>query len=263
MGHVSEVARYRAGMAKLLAESIARSGKIERSLDAAVDDDVVSKQASLEADPIGAVRIMCALLLRKARLHVIAVLRANQSCNVHSLAVQARPVLECAGQVVLLFHNMVIAPEKGEGVVGDYLDADFYGTIARLTKGEVGHQELLRMISSASGEPEGKQRRRGRLRQADKVVMLKGGKGWYDFLSEYFCHGNGNLRGSLGRGRRLDEYVAGRVRLRRHHGLLGKPSGRHERLRNPVPHDGGSDRRTLGRRAGATQGGAREVQGAA
>ena len=37
----------------------------------------------------------CESLLRKARLHAIAVLRANETGNVHSLAVQMRPVLEC------------------------------------------------------------------------------------------------------------------------------------------------------------------------
>ena len=199
MASASEVGRYRAGMAKLLAGSSARSGKIERWLDAATDGDVASKRAALEADPTGALRSMSALLLRKSRLHVIAVLRANKACNVHSLAVQARPVLECAGQVVLHFHNTVIAPEQGEGVVGGYLNADFYGTIIRLTKGEAGHQELLRMISSASGEAEGKQRG-GRLRQADKVAMLQGGKDWCGYLSEYFCHGNGNLRGDSWQG---------------------------------------------------------------
>ena len=199
MASSSEVGRYRAGTARVLAGSIAQSGEIERRLNAAVDGDVASKRADLERDPNGALRMMCALLLRKARLHMVAVVRANATCNVHSLAVQARPVLECAGQVVLLFHNTVIAPEKGEGVVGGYLNADFYGTIIRLTKGEVGHQELLGMISSASGEPEGG-RSGARLRQSDKVDMLNGGKDWYDYLSEYFCHGNGNLRGDSWQG---------------------------------------------------------------
>ena len=199
MASASEVGRYRAGVTKLLAGSIASSGKIERRLDAAVGSDVASKRAVLEADPTGALRTMCALLLRKARLHVIAVLRANETCNMHSLAVQTRPVLECAGQVVLLFHNTVIAPEGGEVAVGSYLNADFYGTIIRTTKGEVGHKQLLGMISSASGEQEGK-RRGGTLRQADKVALLEGGKDWYDYLSEYFCHGNGNLSGDSWQG---------------------------------------------------------------
>ncbi len=199
MASASGIGRYRAGVAKLLAGSIARSGEIERWQDAEVDGGEASKRVVLESDPTGALQIMCALLLRKARLHAIAVLRANATCNVHSLAVQMRPALECAGQVMLIFHNTLIAPDGGDGVVGGYLNADFYGTIIRVTKGEVGHKQLLKMISSASGEPEGT-RRGGRLRQADKVEMLEGGKDWYDYLSEYFCHGNGNLRGSSWQG---------------------------------------------------------------
>ena len=195
MASASEVGRYRAGVAKQLAGSIARSDEIERSLDAAVDVGKASKRAVLQADPTGALRIMCALLLRKARLHAIAVLRANETCNVHSLAVQMRPALECAGQVVLVFHNTMIAPQGGDHVVGGYFNADFYGTIIQVTEGEVGHKQLLKMISSASGELKGTHRD-GRLRQVDKVAMLEGGKDWYDYLSEYFCHGNGKLRGS-------------------------------------------------------------------
>ena len=191
---VSEVGRYRAGVARLLGGSIARAGSIERWLDAAVGGGEASKRAVLEADSSGALRIMCAMLLRKARLHMIAVLRANETCNVHSLAVQMRPVLECAGQVVFLFHNTVIAPERGEGAVGGYLNANFYETTIRATKGEVGHERLLKMISEACGEPEGKQRG-GKVRQAAKVATLAGGKEWYDHLSECFCHGNANWTG--------------------------------------------------------------------
>ena len=62
-------------------------GEIERWLDIAVGGGEVSKKAVLEADPTGALRSMCALLLRKVRLHAIAALRANETCNVHSLAV--------------------------------------------------------------------------------------------------------------------------------------------------------------------------------
>ena len=91
MAPASEVERYRVGVAKLLAGTIARSGKIERWLDAGVDGDLASQRAALEVDPIDAVRIMCAVLLRKARLHAIAALRANQACNMHSLAVQDAP----------------------------------------------------------------------------------------------------------------------------------------------------------------------------
>ena len=51
-----------------------------------------SAQIDLNADPAAALRIMGALLLRKARIHAVAVLRANETSNLHSLAVQMRPV---------------------------------------------------------------------------------------------------------------------------------------------------------------------------
>ena len=51
----------------------------------------------------------CVLFLRKAKIHMVAVLRANENSNVHSLAVQMRPLLECTGQVVLIFHNLISA----------------------------------------------------------------------------------------------------------------------------------------------------------
>lgn len=80
-------------MANLLAELVDALGETEQRLDVDVEGDEVSIRAVLEDHPTGVFRIMCALLLRKARLHTIAILRANESNNVHSLAVQMRPVL--------------------------------------------------------------------------------------------------------------------------------------------------------------------------
>ena len=74
------------------------------------------------------------------------------------------------------------------------MNADYYQTTIGVTKGEVGHKQLLKMISEASGKSEG-ERRGGRVRQADKVGALEGGKDWYDYLSEYFCHGEADWRG--------------------------------------------------------------------
>ena len=42
----------------------------------------------------------CLLLTTKAFLHLKAIKLANQTNNLHSLAVHARVVLECAGQIV-------------------------------------------------------------------------------------------------------------------------------------------------------------------
>ena len=195
MGSVSDVGLYRAGVASLLAKSVVAVGEIERWLDVAVDGDEASARPLLEDDPTSVFRIMCALLLRKAKIHTFAVLRANETSNVHSLAVQMRPVLECAGQVVLVLHNLMIEPERGESVVRGYLNADYYRMVIGLTKGDVGHEQLLTMISGASGMSDQELRQGRSLKQADKVAALQEGKGWYEYLSERFCHGRANWRG--------------------------------------------------------------------
>ena len=107
-----------------------------------------SARIDVDADPTATLRIIGALLLRKARIHTVAVLRPNETNNLHSLAVQMRPVLECAGQVVFFFHNTMIAPnllmepERAAEVVGNRLNADHYQTLRSRTKGEVSPEEL-------------------------------------------------------------------------------------------------------------------------
>ena len=194
----SEIGRYRTGVAKMLAKLVAAAGETEQWLDVAMDGHEVSTRAAPEDDPTGAFRITAALLLRKARLHMIAMLRANKNSNVHSLAVQMRPILECAGQVVRVFHNLHnlddphnLKPGRGVSVVRGYLNADYYQTIIRLTKGDVGHKQLLTTISAASGMSKKEMRKDHRsLNQVDRVAVLEGGKDWCDYLSEYFCHGS-------------------------------------------------------------------------
>jgi len=122
---VVEVARYRAGTASLLAKSIAMTGELERRFGVDGESWEASSQSDLENDPAIPLRAECALLLRKARLHSAAALRANAANNSHSLAVQMRPVLECAGQVVFLIDNHFVAPrlttepEKAVTALGD------------------------------------------------------------------------------------------------------------------------------------------------
>ena len=195
MATASEVGRYRTGVANLLSKLVAAVGETERRLDVAIEGDEASARAVLEDDPTNAIRIMCALLLRKARLHMVAMLRANETGNVHSLAIQMRPVLECAGQVVLVFHNLIIDPERGVSVVSDYINADYYRTVRRLTMGDLSHKELLTRISEASGMSEEEVGKGRSLKQADKVAPLEGGKDWYGYLSERFCHGRADWRG--------------------------------------------------------------------
>ena len=224
MAFTSEVARHRAGMASLLEKTIETTGEIERRLDIEVESgearsltearlgktkgDIASASSFPETDPARVYRIISTLLLSKARIHTLAVLRANETNNMHSLAVQARPVLECAGQVVLIFHHLIIAPdvqmepERAIDKVTSHLDADYYQTLIRATKGNVGHEELLQKITEAAeaaaksfGMPIPERRKGKPMRQADKVAMLPGGKNWYDYLSKYFCHGDANWTG--------------------------------------------------------------------
>ena len=110
MASTSEVRRYRTGMARLLAKLVEEVGETERWLDVAVEGVEASSLAVPGDDPSLPFRMMATALLRKAKIHMVAMLRANQNGNVHSLAVQMRPVLECAGQVVLVFHNQFIEP---------------------------------------------------------------------------------------------------------------------------------------------------------
>lgn len=196
----SGVARYRAGMAELLRASLAQTEHIEQGLGVSAGARELA-EAAFQDEPTGVFRVMCAMLLRKARLHGIAVLRANDHSNAHSLGVQMRPVLECAGQVVLTFRNLMIETERAEETVGGYMNADFYQTVIRETKGGVGHDELLQRISEAGGNREDGSGRRGRLRHIDKVAMLQGGADWWRHLSRCFCHaGPGTLRGELWQG---------------------------------------------------------------
>ena len=195
MASTSEVRRYRTGMASLLAKLVEAVGETERWLDVAVEGIEASSLAVPGDDPSLPFRMMGTALLRKAKIHMVAMLRANQNGNVHSLAVQMRPVLECAGQVVLVFHNQFIEPERGVSVVRGYLNADYYGTVIGLMEGDRRHEQLLTQITEASGMSKEEVNKGRSLRQEDKVAPLEGGKEWYRYLSNCFCHGEVDWRG--------------------------------------------------------------------
>ena len=88
MASASEVGRYRTGMANLLAILVGAVGETERWLDVAVEGDEAPARETLEDDPSKAFRITCVLLLCKAQIHMVAMLRANENNNVHSLPVK-------------------------------------------------------------------------------------------------------------------------------------------------------------------------------
>ena len=197
-----DVVRCRAEMAKLLTEVLETTLKLERRLDVSGGWQEAMAQIDLDADPTAGLRIEGAVLLRKARIHTVAVLRANETSNLHSFAVQMRPVLECAGQVVFRFRTLFIAPgvlmskEKAITTLGTRVNADFYQTILRATKGRSNSKELRDMATKTNvtvaekfGAAKPKKQKTWRLNNADKVEPLADGRAWYDYLSEHFSHG--------------------------------------------------------------------------
>ena len=204
--------RYRSGIATLLAIQVRDTHKIEQKLGIVVGDDA-SERAVIEDMPFGPFRLHCALLLHKANMHMAAVRCANDSNNLHSLAVQMRPVFECAGQVVLVTHNLLIEPEH-VGEVNEYVDRSYLGTMVRATKGQMNHEQLLAHISDIRKDfGEEPLSQKSRFRHEEKVAPLHGGKEWYDRLSTYFCHGEGDWWGYLWQGSTIstntvqDEFV--------------------------------------------------------
>ena len=197
----ADVARCRAGMAELVTQAVATTRKLERRLDVTGGWREASARIDFDDDPTAAFRITGALLLRKARIHTDAVLRANGANNLHSLAVQMRPILECAGQAVFIFQTTIIAPdllmspESALAAFGDRLNADYYQTFRRITRGEISPEELRETATEAQaaaaasvGAAKPKSQKSWSLRQADKMTTLPRGREWYNYLSEHFSH---------------------------------------------------------------------------
>ena len=115
----------------------------------------ISARIDLGADPAATLPLAGSLLLHKARIPMLAVLRANEASHLHSLAVQMRPVLECAGQVVFIFYTTIIAPdllmplESTMEAFGHRLNADFCQTLRRTTRGQISREKLRDMATQA------------------------------------------------------------------------------------------------------------------
>ena len=184
------VTGYRAAMAGFLESSLVFMGHTSgpQAGHPGLDADT---RAELERDPFHVFRLGAVLLVRKARFHVIAVLAANRDSNLHSLAVQMRPALECAGQVVSIFHGLFIASDPDS--VGKYLNADYLQTMQRHTKGQLGRDYLLESIAKVDSL--GVHRKPRRLHESDKVQSLEGGLASYDYLSRFHHPKLDTLRG--------------------------------------------------------------------
>ena len=129
-----------------------------------------------------------ALLLRKAQMHMTAVIHANRSTNLHSMAVHARVILECAAQVQF---KAQAASDGSPSALMRVLNAgeyDFQDTLLRMSHGNVDGDELREMLIDARERAgDNSTRRPRRVTISDRVSHLVGGGDWYGYLSERFC----------------------------------------------------------------------------
>ena len=142
------------------------------------------------------VRNELALLLRKVQMHLTAVIRANRSDNLHSVAVHARVILECAAQVQFKAH----AAHEGLNALKRVLNAgeyDFRDAMLRMSRGSVDEDELQEMIIDArEGIGNHETTRPRRVTINDRIAYLSSGREWYAHLSNCFCGGQtGSLSG--------------------------------------------------------------------
>ncbi len=181
------VSKYRESMAGCLRASLAEVNDFL----ALVDFEGIFgsiEETEFDDDPVIVFRKMSYFLLAKARLHVFAALRANQESNIHSLAVQTRPALECAGQVVSIFKDLYGKYPGGEKRISRYVNADYYQTVVRLSKGQIDHNQILNQINAAVPMRSEPIRKVKSFRESEKVQDLEFGVNWYDYLSDSFFH---------------------------------------------------------------------------
>ena len=184
---VKLVNKYRVSMASCLQASLAGINDFLSPVD--IDGIFVPiNQAEFDDDPAIAFRKMSYVLIAKARLHVFATLTANRSNNIHSLAVQMRPALECSGQVVSLFKDLYGKYPGAEGRISRYVKADYYRTIIRLSRGQINHDEILKQINAADPTRPEPVRKIKSFKESEKVRDLEFGDNWYRHLSENFFH---------------------------------------------------------------------------
>ena len=183
-----DLGHRRAKMAELLSTALATTCKIEQRLDSTGGWREAEEQIDITV-PGAKCRFEVALLLRKARIHTTAVLRANEASNMHSLAVQMRPVLESAGQIISSVYDHEIAPgfsitrEQAVQQIGDRLNADHYHWFLRRTKGGISPKELREMevraqeaAAAGAGAPKPKRNKSRKFLVVDRVRPLEGGR---------------------------------------------------------------------------------------
>ncbi len=176
---------YRECMAGLLRQSLALMAEVFEPVDLTVHMESTIGQRP-DDDPVLPIRLLSQLLVKKARLHVYAAWCANDSDNLHSLGVQMRPALECAGQVVSVTQQLFSKKPSVHGKLVQYLDADYFHTLRRITKGQLDTASLKAAIANAHPIGETPPRKAGKLGASDTVKSLEFGPRWYAHLSDSF-----------------------------------------------------------------------------
>ena len=179
---------YRKTMASDLGESL----RMIQELLSDADFEDAFPHVFGHPDELGAeahIRNECGLLLRKAQLHIVAVLRSNESNNLHSMAVQMRVVLECAVQVVSKANAACKGTRKELKKALNVSEHDYREALVNLSRGRIDAKEISEAIISArAGIGETGTNPPKKVNQTDKIGALPGGAEWYRHLSKFFGH---------------------------------------------------------------------------
>ena len=142
-----------------------------------------------DGDPVTMTRNRCGLFLRKAELHLPAVLRAHEGNNIHSLGVHARVIQECVAHVQMAGSVVREETPKRLDWVMNALEYDYQYTLLSLEHRNFSIDEIrdkiagLRKSTGRKGD-----RPPTVVRITDKVATMERGRDWYEHLSESFSH---------------------------------------------------------------------------
>ena len=137
------------------------------------------------------VRSSNGVLLHKARLHLVAILRAYEKANLHSMAVHTRVAMECAAQVVSEAWAVHEGPPKGLERLLNAREYDFQRAMLSSSRGQIDNRLISQMITSAR-EGIGQfdwQTAKDSYNNRQGFIPASW-QGWYKFLSDNFCHPN-------------------------------------------------------------------------
>ena len=139
------------------------------------------------------VRNQCGLWLRKAQLHTHAALVANQSNNLHSMAVQSRVLLECAAPVLSLANAAAKGSAREARRIMNAFEYETITAMRAMARDSLDPETLQALVVDArKSVGDLSTRPPKRVTIADRLESITTGYAWYDFLSERFHHADAN-----------------------------------------------------------------------